>query len=368
MSEENKNGFSPITEQSADSSGKKASRTGCIVLAIISIAALSAVCIIAGLFIIVIGIFGGGDGGFSEKLKPFPRGNDGLTEKFIQGKSFSSNKIALIEIKGVIMEGNGGGFTQAADSSIICKQMGKAIDDPSVKAVILFLDTPGGEVTAADNIYEKVLELRKKGKIVVSYMNSVAASGGYYVAVASNHIVAHRLCITGSIGVIMQTYNYRNLLDKIGVHTETYKSGPMKDMLDGSRLRTEEEKVLAQDIINKIYGEFVDIVAAGRKDLSAEKIKTSEIGDGRIFLGSDALKLGMVDENGFFDDAVFAALEIANITGDDYKMVSYQKIFTFSEIFSQMNSPEQKISLNLGAGKQWNSIIEPGKPYFLPAR
>jgi protease-4 len=368
MSEENKNDFSPIAEQNTNPSVKKASRTGCIVLAIISIATLSAVFIIAGLFIAAIGIFGGSAGGFSEKIKPFSRESDGLTEKFIHGKSFSSNKIALIEIKGVIMESDGGGFMQAADSSRICKQMERAIGDPSVKAVILFLDTPGGEVTAADNIYEKVLELRKKGKIVVSYMNSVAASGGYYVAVASDHIVAHRLCITGSIGVIMQTYNYHSLLTKIGVYTETYKSGPMKDMLDGSRPRTEEEKVLAQDIINKIYGEFVDIVAAGRKNLSAEQIKTSEIGDGRIFLGSDALKLGMVDQNGFFDDAVLAALELANITEDDYKMVSYQKIFTFSEIFSQMKGPEQKISLDLGAGKQWNSIIEPGKPYFLPTR
>jgi protease-4 len=342
--------------------------SGCVIALVISIALLSAFFIIIGIIIVTATFLGGQSGSISEKIKTFSFANDGLVEKFVEGHSFSGNKIAMIEIKGVIMDGAGGGMWAAADSSLISKQLDRAANDPNVKAVILYLDTPGGEVTASDNIHERVLRVKAYGKPVVSYMNAMAASGGYYIAVASDHIIAHRLCITGSIGVIIQSYNYHNLFNKIGLYTETYKSGAMKDMLDGSKIRTEEEKILTQKIVDKIYSEFVDIVAAGRKNLSAEKIKTTEIGDGRIFLGEEAVKLGMIDSTGFFPDAVTMALSAAGIPEDNYKIVSYQKVFSFSEIFSQMQNSEGKISLDLTAPGSWATQLQPGKAYFLPPK
>ncbi len=346
---------------------KKGCGRGCLIALIIGVAALCACMVIGGLLLLVAS-FAEDGGGIGGKLKSFSSANDGLVEKFVEGDSSSSNKIALVEIRGMITGADGGGLWDVADSSLIVRQLVRAQNDPNVKAVLLYLDTPGGEVTAADNIYEEVLNTRDSGKVVVSYMNTVAASGGYYVAVASDFIMAHRLCITGSIGVIMQAYNYHGLLGKIGVHTETYKSGKMKDMLDGSRPRTEEEKVLAQKVIDQIYAEFVRIVDEGREQLTAEQIRGTEIGDGRIFLGAEALELGMVDAVGFYDEAIDKTLEIAKISPDDYKIVTYKKVMSFSEIFANMRSPENKISIDFGKARGWDSLVEPGRPYFLPSR
>jgi protease-4 len=361
-------GSERIEQESELPKKRKGCSSGCLIASVISIALIGACLIIGGIIFVVMAVSNPESGALSGNFQPFAKANDGLLEKFSEGNSSSSNKIALIEIRGMIMDADGGGFFQAASSSLLVRQLDRAQKDPDVKAVILYLDTPGGEVTASDNIYKKILEVKDAGKIVVSYMNTVAASGGYYIAVASDLIVAHRLCITGSIGVIMQTYNYQELLGKIGVHAETYKSGKMKDMLDGSRIRTEEEKALAQKIVNQIYSEFVSIVAEGRKNLSEELIKSSEIGDGRIFLGSEALKLGLVDENGFYDDAIHRTLEIAKIPFNDYKIVTYKRVVSFSEIFAQMHSSENKISVELGNKKSWENLVESGRPYFLPTR
>ncbi|HOK04696.1 MAG TPA: signal peptide peptidase SppA, partial [Victivallales bacterium] len=280
--------------------------------------------------------------GFESSISSFNNTN-GLIEKYVEGSKSSSNKIAMIEIRGMIVDNNGTALWELADSSLIVRQLMQANNDPTVKAVILYLDTPGGEVTAADNIYKEVLNLRKSGKIVVVYMNSVAASGGYYIAVASDYILAHRLCVTGSIGVIMQSYNYNGLLNKIGVFTETYKSGKMKDMLDGSRLRTPEEIALANKIVSQIYDEFVRIVSEGRK-IPEDKIKNSEIGDGRIFLGNEALELGLIDQIGYYEDALYKTLELSKIPVEDYRVIKYQKTLSFSEIFANLKSSESKIS------------------------
>lgn len=354
-------------EHDENRSPKRGCAKGCFVSLLIAIGAIG-ICFFLLILIVlfIIGIFSDDNSSFSKKFSSLSSVNDGLVEKFVDGQRFSQNKIVLIDIRGIISEGDGASFWNGANSSLIVRQLSRAENDPSVKAVLLYLDTPGGEVTAADNIYQGVLKLKNSGKKVVSYMNSVAASGGYYIAVGSDYIVAHRLCVTGSIGVIMQTYNYHELLNKIGVFTETYKSGTMKDMLDGSRPRTEEEKIIAQDIVNKIYDEFVRIVAEGRK-LEEEEIKSTEIGDGRIFIGFDALELRMIDETGLYEDALNKTISIARIPSDDYKLVTYEKTLSFKEIFANIKSSETKIEVDF---KNFNleSFIKPGKPYFLPTK
>ncbi|HCE42403.1 MAG TPA: signal peptide peptidase SppA [Lentisphaeria bacterium] len=300
------------------------------------------------------------------EISSLENGKNKFAEELVEGNYFTSNKIVVVRIKGVIMNAEGG-FYQVADSAKICEELEQARKDENVKAVILMLDTPGGEVTAADMIHHKVQQLKDDGIKVIACMESVAASGGYYIAVGCDYIIAHRLTTTGSIGVIIETMNYQKLFNKIGLQSEVYKSGEMKDMLNGARPRTEAEKQLVQDIIEEVYNEFVDIVAEGRKskNITVEKIKTTEIGDGRIFSGKKAKELGLVDELGFFEDALFKANDMAKLDGN-YKVVTYKKIFSLGDIFMGSKAADNKIRLDVPGMKSWTNMIEPGKFYLLP--
>ncbi|MFZ2655736.1 MAG: signal peptide peptidase SppA [Victivallales bacterium] len=294
-------------------------------------------------------------------------GKNKYAEEIVEGNYFASNKIVVIDIRGVIMNADGT-FYQVANSSKICEELEQARRDDKVKAVILRLDTPGGEVTAADMIHHKVLQLRGEDKKVIACMESVAASGGYYIAVGCDYIIAHRLTTTGSIGVIIETTNYQKLFNKLGLQSEVYKSGEMKDMLNGARPRTEAEKELVQDIIQEVYNEFVEIVAEGRKskNITAEKIKTTEIGDGRIFSGKKAKELGLVDELGFFEDALFKANDMAKLDRN-YKVVTYKRVFSLGDIFLGSKAADNKIRIDVPGMKSWTNMVEPGKFYLLPS-
>lgn len=343
---------------------KKKSGKGCFIFTIVTLAVIF-------LFGITILLFIGGFFWVSSSFSDFtsiPMAASALPETFreqyISGDSFSNNKILVIDVRGIIIDGIST-FSEIANSEVICKQLEQAQNDRSVKAIVLKLETPGGEVTAADTVYHKLQEVRSNGKIVVSSMGSLAASGGYYIAAASDYIIANRLTLTGSIGVIIQAYNYHDLLNKIGVYTETYKSGAMKDMLDGSKIRSEQEKEVVQDMVQETYNEFVKIVAEGRKNLSIEKIKNTEIGDGRVFSGQKALELGLVDQLGYFDDAIKKAAEMTSIQ-ESYKVVYYMKKFSFYDVFSEFKAPDKSITVSIPGAKNWINLIEPGKMYFLP--
>ena len=142
----------------------------------------------------------------------------------------------------------------------------------------------------------------------------------------------------------------------------------MKDMLNGARPRTDAEKQLVQNIITEVYDEFVNIVAEGRKskNITAEQIKTTQIGDGRIFSGKKALELGLVDGVGFFEDAIDKAVDLAKIK-NSYKVITYKKVFSFSDFFMSMKGPENKIKIDIPGMKSWTNMLEPGKVYLLPS-
>lgn len=287
-------------------------------------------------------------------------------ERVYSGNSFAPNKIALVEVRGIILS-HGDAWSQVAAADAICEQLQQAAEDEAVKAIVLRIDSPGGEVTASDLIHHQVCQVRERyGKVVVAAMESVAASGGLYVAVAADRIVAHRMTTTGSIGVIAQTINYHQLLDKIGLQSETYKSGPMKDLLSGARPRTELEREFMNGHIQSIYNEFVKVVAAGRPNLSEEKIRGTELGDGRIFSGQEALTLGLVDELGFFDDALALAAELADI-GENYQLVYYDEPFSWTSALTQLRA-RPLVQVELPGTSSWVKFVEPGKAYFLPAR
>ena len=286
-----------LTEENSGKTSKK-TRYGCITCGAIAIF----LAIIGGLVLLFFFVVStvSNSSGISSIFKINPYGN--YQEIFAEGNDLSKNKIAVIDVKGVIMEGNGS-FYSAADAKLITDQIKYIIHDGSVKAVVLDIDSPGGEVVASDTVHHALAKLREETGIpIVAVMRSLGASGAYYIAAGSDYIIANRMTITGSIGVIIETYKYYELFKKIGVEGEVFKSGAMKDILNGARPSTPEEKAIVQNLVGQTYSEFVQIVADGRKNLTVEKIKTSTIGDGRIFDGAAALKLGLVDELGFFED------------------------------------------------------------------
>jgi len=221
------------------------------------------------------------------------------------------DRIGVIQLRGVIssdIEGDSG----APMVDELKSAMRTALDDDRIKAVVLRVDSPGGEVTAADALYHELAALRDE-KPVVIHMGSVAASGGYYVACGGSHLMANDTTITGSIGVIIQTLNYKDLLGKIGLESVVFKSGKFKDILNGARDMTDEERQYIQAMVMQTYDKFVGIVAEER-GLKVEELRTG-IADGRIVSGTDALKAGLLDELGYVEDAYEKARELGKAPG-----------------------------------------------------
>lgn len=223
--------------------------------------------------------------------------------KFIFGgeRSFNLNgKIGIVQIEGII-----------SDSDEVVKQLQDFADNQGIRAVVLRINSPGGGVAPSQEIYQAVLALRKKKKVVVS-MGSVAASGGYLVAAAADRILANPGTLTGSISAVIHYANVEELMKKIGVSSYVVKSGKFKDIGSPTRKMTEEEKALVQGIVDDIYDQFVEVIAANRKIPLQNIIK---LADGRVFSGRQAKELGLVDGLGGLQDAVNLAASLAGLEG-----------------------------------------------------
>jgi protease-4 len=249
-------------------------------------------------------------------------GEDRLQEVVLL-PSAAREKVLMIDIDGTISSALETGFL-AREKSVVARvfeRLERAAADPLVKAVVLRLDTPGGEVTASDIIYHEVLRFKERtGRPVIGLMMSVAASGGYYIATACDVIVAHPSSLTGSIGVISIFPSLESLMAKVGVKVNVIKSGPSKDSGSPFREMTEEDRKLFQVIIDEYYEGFLEVVARGRKGkVPASDLRT--IADGRIYTAPQALKLGLIDSIGYFDDAFGQAKDLAALKSA--KLVSY---------------------------------------------
>ncbi len=315
--------------------------------------------------------------GFSKQFQP-PTAGPQLEEVTIKDND-SRNKIAVITVDGIIT-------SHQADEAgnnmveVIKAQLDQAKKDDAVKAVILKVDSPGGEVMASDEIYSAIKKFQddSDGKPVICSMGSLAASGGYYISSPCRWIVADRLTLTASIGVIMETVNYRGLMDKIGVEPYVFKSGKHKDMLSGMRSTNEipaDEHALVQGLIDQTFDQFKQVVTDGRNS-AYEKNKDSkdkgqplasdwkDYADGRVVSGDQALQLGLVDELGDFDDAVDQALKIAKI--ENANQVEYHETYDFSNflrIFGQSEVTRgAAVKLDLGFELP---RLQMGEPYFL---
>jgi protease-4 len=281
-------------------------------------------------------------------------------ETVVQRASGTNDKIAVIALRGVIsssMPGNVGD-SMVDDMRYALEQ---ARNDKNVRAVVLEIDSPGGEVTASDVIYNAVVRTREKKPVVV-YMDSLAASGGYYVACGAKYLMANETTITGSIGVIIQTLNYEQLFNKVGLASVVFKSGKFKDMLNGARPMTEEEKQYVQSFVMSTYDKFLGVVAKER-NLPADQLRNT-IADGRILSGRAAVDSKLIDGLGQIEDAFRKAKEMSNAS--DAAIVRYGPPFTISRFFRALGKvADPKIELSLP--KQFMPQLESGRAYFLPS-
>src|SRR5438270_8746586 len=307
-------------------------------------------------FLAMAAVRGFGKGGVHVE-EPVPRFREIVVER---GTRLVPDRIALITMRGLISTSIPGSVSDSMveDMRLALQQ---ARDDNRVKAIVLEIDSPGGEVTAADQIYNAVAKARAR-KPVVIYMDSLAASGGYYIACGGKFLMANETTITGSIGVIIQTLNYEQLFNKIGLASVIFKSGKFKDILNGARPMTPEERELIQSFVMQTYDKFLGIVAKERS-LPAEMVRNN-IADGRILSGKEALNDKLIDGLGQIEDAFAKAKQLGN--APQATVVKYGPPFSLARFFRAFGQTGQsKIELQLP--KQLVPQLETGRAYFLPS-
>jgi len=254
-----------------------------------------------------------------------------------------SDRILMIDISGEINNAETASFLGVNREGMVTslrEQLEAARDNKHIKAVLLRINSPGGGVTASDLIYEELKSFHEETKIpIYSAMMDLAASGGYYIAMASQKIYAHPTTVTGSIGVIMFNVSIEGLMKKIGVKSKVIKSGNNKDMGSPFKDLTPEEQKLLQDIIDNLYGRFVDVVASGRPKLGREKILT--LADGRVYTADQAKAEGLVDEIAYLPQVIEhikSDLKLTKATVMVYKNPDRY----MSNIYSNFNAPLPK--------------------------
>lgn len=241
-----------------------------------------------------------------------------------EGGWIGGDKVAVIRIEGVIL-----------DSRETIEELRHYRDNPSVKAIVLRIDSPGGAVVPSQEIFAEVRKTRAEGKIkLVTSMGNVAASGGYYIAAATDRIVANPGTLTGSIGVIMELANVKGLLEKVGVQSVVIKSGRHKDMASPFRAMTPEDRALLQTVLDDVHAQFIDAVATGRS-LQLEQVKT--LADGRIFTGKQAQTVNLVDELGDLHDAIQLAARLVGISGEP-RVIETHKRFSWRDLLQGLYS------------------------------
>jgi protease-4 len=247
-----------------------------------------------------------------------------LKETFISGSG--ADKILLMDVNGIISEQERGGpFRLKSEPSTVAavtEQLDKASRDSRIKALLLQINSPGGTVAATDIIYHEVKRFKeRRGVKVIALLMGTAASGGYYVALAADKIVAHPTTVTGSIGVILLNLNVGGLFEKIGVSDQSIKSGDFKDVGSPFRRPRKGEKEILQVVVDDLYGHFCRVVEANRPNV---KIRDNpEVADGRVLTAREALEKGLVDRIGYFEDALSCAKEAAGIS--EARLVRYER-------------------------------------------
>jgi protease-4 len=252
---------------------------------------------------------GGCGQGMGFIVKPIPAKEE-LVETVVSRDAglLVSDKVAIVDVDGLLFNERGGGLLGPNENpvSLFVEKMDKAQEDPSVRALVLRINSPGGGVTAADLMHQRLAQFKKERQVpVVAMIEDVGASGAYYLACGADTILVAPTSVTGSIGAIVQTFSLSGTMAKLGIDTKAVTSGPMKDMASPFKpLSAEDQKVL-QAIVTEFYDRFVDVVAAGRPHLSRDAVKA--LADGRVYTGTQAVANGLADGPGDMKAAVAEA-------------------------------------------------------------
>jgi protease IV len=256
------------------------------------------------------------------QVKLFTNATDPLKEYTIEGSG--GDKILLLPVRGFISDNPKKGLLGSSPSMVeqVVAQLKKAEQDKRIKAVLIKVNSPGGSITASDLLYHEILSYKERTntKVIVCMMD-MAASGGYYLSLPADTIIAHPTSLTGSVGVIFTQPRVMGLMDKLGLGVDVKKFGKNKDMGSPFRESTEEEQKLVQITINQLGERFTSLVKKHRK-LDPQAL--SEMSTARLFLAEEALKLGLIDKIGYLSDAVKEAKQLAGLAGDA-RVVLYRR-------------------------------------------
>ncbi len=287
-----------------------------------------------------------------------------LREKIVLGDS--GPKIAMIEVHGLISDSQRSspiGISRPSLVSRISESLALAADDDDVAALLVRIRSPGGTVSASETLYYELLQWQEEtGRPAVAYLDGLAASGGYYLAMATDEIVAHPTTITGSIGVIMSGVNVSGLMERFGIEDQTFTSGDYKDAGSPFREMRLEEREHFEAIVDDLHSRFQEVVVLGRPELDPRSVEA--LADGRIFTASQALELGLVDRIGHLDAAVRATEELANLS--ESRLIVYHRPAEYRDnVYTRAGQPPVQV-VDIDVLSFLPSPPEPGFYYLWP--
>jgi protease-4 len=287
----------------------------------------------------------GGCGTPSILLTPVDNTNKLEESCVMEGKGLFPDKIAIIELDGIISNSRTGGLLGSGENpiSIFTQELQKAADDSSIKAVVIRVNSPGGTVSASDAMYQMLKRFKDKThKPVVASIQEVGASGAYYISCASDKIVAQPTSLVGSIGVIFETFNLQGTMSKLGVQPENYKSAAHKDIGSPFREPTPEEKQIMQGLVDDYYARFKSVVISNRPIPNMADFPM--ITDGRVFSGDKAVEIGLVDKTGLLEDAIQLAKDLSK--QPDAKVVLFKRPYGYGgSIYADTSAPTPKANV-----------------------
>jgi protease-4 len=291
-------------------------------------------------------------------------GREPLVERVVQGER--GPKLALIEIDGLISEVESRGTLGLSSPSLLARTreaLDRAGEDDDVAALLVRVQSPGGTVSASETLYHELSRWKEENqRPVIAYLQGLATSGGYYVAMTADRVISHPTTVTGSIGVVMTGLNFAGLMEKIGVSDQTLTSGDFKDSGSPFRPMREAEREQLQGVIQSLYQRFRDVVKAGRPGLDAARLDA--IADGRVFTAQQALVLGMIDGIGHFEDAVEETERLAGIP--ESRVIVYREAGEYRpNIYSSPRGPALPL-VDVNLFPSIGGQLEPGFYYLWP--
>ncbi len=315
---------------------EKKKRSGCGLGCLVALLAGMILLFLMVAVVVFVGAAAGGKASLFARLAPgggrVACGEDEMPKmREIWSSGSGEVKAVRIRLDGVIMLGEGhfGGESEGSAGTAL-RAIKRAASDQEVRAILIEIDSPGGGITASDVVYHELRQFRasREDRMVVALLHDMAASGGYYVALAANRIVAHPTTITGSIGVLMKSLNLRDLAGKMGVRDVTIKSGDNKDLLNPLGEMSPDQLAMLQQVVDALHNRFVGLVAENR-NLPEEQVRA--LADGSIFLADEAREAGLIDEIGYAGDADDALAEMLDT--DELRFVRYEEETSFLEFF-----------------------------------